>query len=210
MIPYYVIYALVLAGIPICLIDDIQVRKNAQYIYFSFIVLALTVFAGVRSSHVDRDYANYIIWFNEIANGSANQMWWMRDPPFALLSYAISKIGLSFSAVAVTYAFIGLISTINLVVLTVSSRWSILYFYLFFCQYFIVGEMTEIRSAVAIPLMLTSLYYACEKRWPRSVFFLVIALLFHLSVLIVLPILILLFIGVRYRTRIWLIFLLAI
>jgi hypothetical protein len=209
MIPYVAIYLFVLAGLPICFINDAAFRRIFQFIYFTGILLILTVFAGVRSASVDRDYNNYIDWFNLITHGTASPMAWVRDPTFALLSLLAHGFGMSFPAVAVMYAFMGVFATVYLVELTVASRWSILFFYLFFCQYFIVGEMTQVRSAVALPLMAAGLYLACEKRWLKASGFYMLALLFHFSVIVVLPLFILLSLGVKFRARYWVFLLIA-
>jgi hypothetical protein len=203
MIPYAAIYLLVSAGLPICFINHLQYRRIFQYLYFLVIALILTVFAGVRSSRVDRDYNNYTTWFDTIIHGTALSTDWLRDPAFALLALLAHGLGLSFTAVAVMYALLGLLATIYLVTIAVAPRWSTLFFYLFFCQYFIVGEMTQIRSAVALPLMAAGLYMACKKQWLKASGFYIFALLFHFEVIIVLPLFILLSFGVRFKSRNW-------
>jgi hypothetical protein len=203
MTPYYVIYGLVLSGIPICFIDDGPVRRMAQKVYFTFIAIALVAFAGARGTMVDRDYDNYAIWFHAIASGDATPMQWLRDPTFALLSYATSLFGFSYTAVATLYALLGLISTIFFVLVASAQRWITLYFYLFFCLYYLEGEITLIRSAVAVPLMALSLYLACEEHRRKALAFYILALLFHFSVIIALPFFLMLLAGVKFRSRFW-------
>lgn len=203
MIPYVVIFLLVSAGLPICFINHLQYRRIFQYFYFIVTGLILTVFAGIRSSSVDRDYSNYTSWFDTIIHGTASMTDWMRDPTFALLALLAHGFGLSFTAVALMYALLGLLATMYLVMIAVAPRWSTLFFYLFFCQYFIVGEMTQIRSAVALPLMAAGLYMACEKRWLKAFGFYILALLFHFEVILVLPLFILLSFGIKFKSRRW-------
>ncbi len=209
MTPYYLIYLLVSAGLPICFLNDVAVRKIAQRIYFAGIIAVLAVFAGVRSPGVDADSYNYIFWFDSVSTGSATQMQWIRDPPFALISYIVSGMGLHYPVVATIYAFLGLLTTIIFVEISSNPRWATLFFYLFFCQYFLVGEMTLIRSAVAIPLMAISIYLASERRHCRALFVYILALLFHFSVIAALPFLLLLLAGVQFRSRVWIYFLIA-
>jgi hypothetical protein len=195
---------LVFGGVPIGFIDDGAVRRVAQKIHFAFILIILAAFAGARSPYVDRDFGNYAIWFNAIAEGNATFLGWLRDPAFAFLSYLVSLCRLSFSALAFMYAFLGLGAALCFGLLTTVHRWATLFFYLFFCQYFMVFEMTEIRSAVAVPLMAVSIYLACERQRRKAVFLFIVALLFHFSAIMGLPILILLLTEIQFRSRWWL------
>lgn len=203
MTPYFVIYVLVSGGIPICFINDAPLRRVAQRLYFALILLILVAFAGARSPGVDRDYEAYSFWFHAIATGTATKMAWFRDPTFALLSFIVSRVGLSYSSVAFIYALVGLLATKYFVTLASVERWETLLFYLIFCQYYLLGEMTEIRSAVAIPLMAVSLYFACEGRRGRALIVYLLALQFHFSVIAALPILLLLLAGIKFRSRMW-------
>jgi hypothetical protein len=196
-------YALVASGILICFIDDEILRRLAQKAYFIVTLLTLATFAAARSPNVDRDYEDYAIWFNAIAAGTATKLAWIRDPAFAVLAYIVSRIGLTYSVVEFIYAFLGLTATWRFAVMASAQRWVTLFFYLLFCQYYIVGEMTEIRAAVAIPLMATSLYLACDGRRFKAIGVFCLALAFHFSVIVGLPLLILLLAKVELRSRLW-------
>ncbi len=210
MTPYFYIYALVTSGIVICFINDVPMRRVAQGMYFILILVALAAFAGMRSPGVDRDFHDYVFWFDLIQSGAAPLVAWIRDPAFALISYCVAGVGLSYSAVAFVYALLGLSATWAFVVATSLERWSTLFFYLLFCQYYIVLEMTEIRAAVAIPLMALSLYLACNGRKGRAVGTYFVALVFHFSVIVALPLLILILAGARFRSKTWMYSLIAI
>lgn len=204
MTPYFYIYALVLPGVVLCFLGDAAFRRVAQNIYFIVILLALATFAGMRSPNVDRDFQDYVFWFNLIKSGDAPIFAWIRDPAFAVFSWVAAHLGLSYSAVAFTYALLGLMATWAFAAATSAPRWITLFFYLLFCQYYIVLEMTEIRAAVAIPLMGLSLYLACKGRRRQAAGVYVLALIFHFSVIAALPFLVLILGGARFRTRAWL------
>ena len=204
MTPYFIIYGLVASGILICFLGDTTLRRVAQILYCIVILFALATFAGLRSPDVDRDFQDYAMWFSLIQSGDAPLLAWLRDPAFAVFSWIATKLGLGYAAVAFTYALLGLIATWRFAAAVSMQRWVTLFFYLLFCQYYIVLEMTEIRAAVAIPLMALSLYQASQARRRQAVGTYLLALLFHFSVIIALPLLILLFAGVRFRTRSWL------
>jgi hypothetical protein len=203
MTPYYIIYFLVSAGIPICFINDVKYRKMAQILYYLSMLFILSSFTGLRSSGVDQDYKEYTVWFNAISHGTATQMEWLRDPAFAAMSYIVSLAGLSYLVVAVIYAFLGVSATILFVKLVVEPRWSTLLFFLFFCEYYLVAEMVLIRSAVAIPLMAVGLYFVCVRRFSKALILYLLSLLFHFSAIVALPVFLLLIIGVKFRSRVW-------
>ncbi len=201
---YFLIYGVVAAGIGLCFLADMPVRRTAQRIHFGVVLVLLAMFAAMRSPNVDRDFHDYVFWFNLISSGNAPWFAWARDPAFAAISFVVSNFGLSYPAVEFIYAVLGLLAVWRFVTVAADRRWATLFFYLFFCQYFIVLEMTQIRAAVAIPLMACSLYQACDQRRRQAVGTFLIALLFHFSVIAALPILVLLFMGVEFRSKRWL------
>lgn len=205
MIAYFLVYAMVAIGIAICFIGDQRVRRACQGMYFLTVLLGLAGFAGLRSPNVDRDFQDYLAWFDLIQSGAAPLFAWIRDPAFAGTSYVVSRAGASYSAVAFVYALVGIIATWILAVSISLERWVTLLFYLLFCQFYIVWEMTEIREAVAIPLMACSLYLACEAHRRAAVAVFLLAIIFHFSAIMGLPLLVLLLAGVRFRSRAWLV-----
>lgn len=200
---YYLVYGFVLAGVGIVFIDNVPIRRVAQKLYFVFAIGLLAVFAGFRSPEVDNDYGNYVFWFNLIRTGVPDTAAWFRDPGFAALSYAVSRLHLPFSAVPLVYAALALAATAWFSLIATTERWVTLLFYLLVCLYYTVGEMTQIRVAVAQPLMAIAIYRACEGHKRQAVGLYCIALLFHFSVIIALPFLVLILLGVRFRSRAW-------
>jgi len=209
MSTYFYIYGLVAAGIFICFLDDSPLRRVAQWVYFAVTLFVLATFAGMRSPSVDRDFKDYATWFSLIQSGDAPKFAWMRDPAFAAFAWIASRLGFAYPAVAFVYALLGLVATWRFAVAVSARRWITLFFYLLFCQYYIVLDMTEIRAAVAIPLMALSLYYASEGRRRKAALIFLVGLFFHFSVIVALPFLCLLLWGARFRTRGWLYALIA-
>lgn len=205
MSPYFYIYGLVAIGIAICFLEDRRVRRIAQGVYFLAVLVTLSIFAGLRSPNVDADFRSYSGWFDLIQSGAAPNAAWIRDPAFGAISYIVSRAGSSYSVVAFLYALAGITVTWILALSISLERWATLLFYLLFCQYYILLDMTEIRAAVAIPLMACSLYLACEGRRRQAIGVYLLALLFHFSAIMGLPLLILIFAGVQFRSRAWLI-----
>lgn len=210
MTPYFYIYGLVASGIVICFLGDTTLRRVSQLLYCFVVLVVLALFASLRSPNVDRDFQQYVMWFNVIQSGDAPLIAWLRDPAFAFFSFIAVKLGLGYQAVAFTYALLGLIATWRFAAAVSMQRWITLFFYLLFCQYYIVLEMTEIRAAVAIPLMALSLYLASQNKRRQAIWTYLLAMLFHFSAIVALPLLIMLLTGSRFRTRRWLVALIAI
>jgi hypothetical protein len=168
----------------------------------------LTLFAGLRSAQVDRDYENYLSWFQTIASGPLSVSDWIKDPAFVLISFPFARLGMHY-AVALT-VMVGLALSAKLLFAEFAGvgRWLTLFVYLAVCRFFLVQEMTAIRVAAAIPLMSFSILMAHRRRYiPASITY-VIACTFHLSALLALPVIILIRAGVRFRSVWWIISLL--
>jgi hypothetical protein len=165
----------------------------------------LVLFAGIRSPYVDRDYGNYLPWFHDIAHGDANSSEWLRDPSFSLISRVVSAMGWPYPAVTLIFAVLSLVLKWYFATMVVTNRWLTLFFYLLFCHFYILCDLSEIRAAVAIPLMAISIFLACKGRRRMALLVYMAAVAFHFSILLALPVLILLIAGVEFRSRLWVI-----
>ena len=201
---YYLIYIVALSGVPICLINDAPLRLRCQKYYFVVLVALLVLFAGLRSSDVDRDYTNYLEWFNGIAAGELPFQDWFKDPAFVLISYAVASLGMGYVVLTLIYAAVSVRAKLYFSQMVSQGRWLTLFFYLVLCRSFIRHEMTQTRAGVAIAIMSISILLALrgEKRKAGLLYFM--ALMFHLSVILGLPILLLTLWGFRIRSRLWL------
>jgi hypothetical protein len=210
MATYLNLYLFVLCGVPIAWMGDTATRRGLQKLYFLFLWIVLSVFAGSRSLSVDRDLQTYFEWFQSIVTNQATAAEWLRDPSFGLISYMMFHLGLGFRAVVLTYDLLAVGALMAVAVSAASERWSTLTFYLVFCQYYAVSEMTEIRAAVAIPVMTLSIFAACRKRWQLSAVLLVVAIFFHFSAILALPVCIFLLAGAQFRSRMYIVLLVAV
>ncbi len=201
---YYFIFCAALSGIPICLINNRPARLLCQKYYFFVLVVLLVLFAGFRSSEVDRDYLNYLGWFNGIAAGDLSPIDWLKDPAFVVSSYFLASIGFGYVGVTLLYAAISVNAKLYFSRLVSGGRWLTLFFYLVLCRSFIRQEMTQTRAGVAIALMSISISLASRGEKRKSILVYCLALAFHLSVLLGLPIFIITFRGFEVRSRLWL------
>lgn len=201
---YYIIYFAALSGVSICFINDIPLRRRCQKYYFYALVVLLVVFAGLRSSDVDRDYTNYSEWFNGISVGELYPQDWFKDPAFVIISYLIASLGWSYVGVTLIYAAISVSAKLHFSRIVSEGRWLTLFFYLVLARSFIRHEMTQTRAGVAIALMSISIYLAFRGRKRKAGLFYFLALLFHLSALIGFPMFFITWRGFRIRSRLWL------
>ena len=205
MIWYYAVYCLVSLGLPTCLVDDRNWRRVVQQFYFLCTVPTLILFSGLRSSAIDRDYANYHAWFDWVASGSLVGSDWRKDPAFVLVSYVVAHLGWAYAAVALIYATCAMLAQLEVSKQVSGGRWLTLYFYLVICRTFIPENMTAVRASVAIPLMSVSFVLAARGEKRRALILYLIALCFHLSALIGLPVLVLALLNVQILSRWWII-----
>ncbi len=200
---YYFIYGLVLCGVVPAFVNDDKVRRHIQSLYFPFVLFVLAIFAGFRSPAVDRDYGSYLDWFNKVAAGDLFVQDWAKDPAFVLISYIISWVGWSYIGVVIFYATTALVAQLYFSKMASHRRWVTLFFYLVICSAFISSEMTEIRSAVAIPLMSIGILLALRGRRKSALLIYGIAIAFHFSALIGLPAFVLAISDGQFISRWW-------
>jgi len=205
MIVYFGIYILILCGVPITLVDSIKHRRVLQGLFFFAAMTCLILLPGLRAYDVDPDSQNYRDWFDLVSTGSFGIEGWLREPAFAFISLVVSCLGMAYFMVQLAYASLSLMFYLCFTVFAVSNRWQTLYFYLILCRFYLIQDFAEIRAGVAIPLMSVSIYLLCagKRKWAIALYLL--ALTFHWSVLVALPVFVLLLVGVKFYSRMWVI-----
>jgi hypothetical protein len=198
---YYVMNGLVLCGVPLSLENNERIRRYIQLLYFPFVLLTLAMFVGLRSS--SPDYGTYSDWFDWIRSGSLVALDWEKDPAFVITGYIVSAFGLSFTALTLFFAAAALVSQFYFTKLASDQRWVTLLFYLIVCRTFAASDMGSMRSAVAIPLMSSSILLAFRGKKKIALLLYIASLAFHVSVLIGLLPFVLAMLNVRLRTRWW-------
>src|SRR6185437_11940631 len=96
MIWYYCIYILALAGVPTLFINRVRPRRLISLAYLLMLAIVLALFAGLRSNEVDRDYANYVQWFDGLTSSGGMSIGWTKAPAFVLISTMVSSAGWGF------------------------------------------------------------------------------------------------------------------
>jgi EpsG family len=203
MWPYYFVCAGAFCTASLTFVLEKGTRTALNRIYVPVLLLTLALFAGLRAPGVDLDYVNHLAWFDRIAAGGLTPASFIKDPGFVLICAVIAGMGLHFAAALLVLEGIALFGTWRVGQVAVDARWIAVFVYLAICRFFLPQEMTEVRAAVAIPLMSLGVLAGLRgKRWAAVGLYLC-ALSFHLSSLIALPVLILALFPVRIESRKW-------
>jgi hypothetical protein len=204
MAMYYILYALGAFGATLTFVQDKKWGPAQRKVYLPIFLGSLLILAAFRSSSTDRDYLNYLGWFDLIAQGGLSWTDWIKDPAFVLISQLVLKIGLrSYVGVLFVFVALALIGKVYFLRMATSERWLLLALYLMLCRFFLAQEMNAIRAAVAIPLISISVLLAFRRKIKPAVGVYLLAVTFHLSALVLLPVLILLLLGVRFQSSWW-------
>lgn len=155
--------------------------------------LMLIFFAAFRGAEVDRDYQNYLESFNLFLSPADyflhTEDWFFFEPFFYLIPSVCKYIGLPNYPLFVFFIFSFIAVVINLVNIKRLSTFPILSVVVWFGFYFLLHELTQIRAAVASGLMLLCVYHHFHKHYFKFVCFFLLAIMFHYSALLILPIL---------------------
>lgn len=203
MILYYIAFALTVVAAITSLLPNSRWERFFRSVFLVAIVVLLVLLAGLRGANVDRDYSNYFGWFSSLASNRVIPATFIKDPAFTLVALTIGKLSLKFVIVTLVFAAAGLFAKLKFADLTCEARWVPLFFYLLVCRSFFAQEMTQIRAAIAIPLLSLGILWAARGHSRRALLSTFVAICFHLSTIVGLPIVILLIRGVRFKSIWW-------
>lgn len=173
-----------------------------NYAIFFFVFLFATYFSGYRDFTAGNDTINYINTFRNISGvgdaydvgtsyyGSQEYLFWMFSGVIKEVFGDSPRIWLlansSLSIILSAFIYRKFSEVINF------RPWAILFLFLF-CTYELVFVSSVMRQAIAVPIMFYSLFLAFEGRRKSALLLFVVAMLFHYSVFLFLPLIISLF-----------------
>lgn len=192
---YYVVYSVVLAGCTTPLVLSGRWRRVLLIFTCSVLFLFLLGLAAIRSPNVDHDYADYLGWFSTIRAGSLGLVDFAKDPGFVVVSILVSALGGSYMWVAGIFAAIALGMKLAVGRFAAGVAMLPLFLYLELCRFFLVQDMTAIRAAVAIPIMTLAVLMILRGRRKSGAIVFLVALLFHASALLGIPVLLVAWFG---------------
>jgi hypothetical protein len=114
----------------------------------------LFLIAALRNENVDRDYLTYILNYEQTAKRLALTI----EPTFYLFSIIARSIFDNVIFLFIIYAFLGVFIKIY-AISKLSKELYLFSFLVYFSNFFLLHEMTQIRAGVAAAFILISLLY---------------------------------------------------
>ena len=177
-------YYIILFGLfsLITLIGIVFFKREPSFIILIVIGSLLILTAGLRDGRSDRDYENYEMLYSNYQQISVLLV----EPTFVLLSSIVkhffeNKIVFLF----VLYAFLGV--TVKFCAIKQLSQFCYLSILIYFSNYFLLHEMTQIRAGVAAGFLLFCIKPIYDRNFFVFLFFLSLAFCFHYSSIVFLP-----------------------
>ena len=178
------IYIIFFIGLAILAIEyEIHPFKNNWILLFIFIGLALL--AGLRAETVDRDYPTYLYAFDSIYNflGDGGINLSIYEPGFILVVLLFKSIFTYNYGIAIMLFFAFTTLAMKLPALVKLSINPYLVILLYYSQYFLLQEMTQIRIGFASGIFLLSLFFYFKSEYKSFILMVLIASMFHYSAL---------------------------
>ncbi len=200
MVWYWLLYAYVTLIAFMGLNSSKLVTLQAKRFNLLMLSTVLVLFAGLKGLEVDNDAVNYSAWFDSIPDTgfSADSL---KDPGFFLIGSFLQYAGLSITWLFVGYALIMVFFKMKLLLRTKEIALIGLFFYLYFCRFYFVHEMTQIRAGAGIALasLASVCFYRKENAKAALLFF--AALSFHLSVILFAPFAVLVLFNYQFKSK---------
>lgn len=148
---YWIIYAFTFLLALFSIVARGHAGANAYLRYGTAILfLSLVLFAGLRGAFVDPDMINYINWFSWLDLNYENQLESVRDPIFALSALSFLRTGFAISFYFLAIAAISIVVKWRFFRLSEYEEFTPLVIYLYFCRFYFIHDMTQIRAGLGI------------------------------------------------------------
>lgn len=159
--------------------EDFKRFNKLQNTIYLLLFLTFLYIAAFREPGVDRDYDAYRYWFEKLRDNV--------EYSFMYISEIIKKFGGTSIYLFITYAIIG-VSTKFLVIKKVSVA-PMLSLVVYLGYLYPLQDLTQIRAGAAAGIILLAIYFLMnEKKW-YAIFFVALAIFFHYSSFVIIPLL---------------------
>ena len=197
-----IIYPATYIIIAVCSLIDFS-KKKIEMLYL--VILALVMLIGFRGFS-GADSVNYIHFFNDYTDTLFN--WQGKEKQyteygFYYLSVVIKSIWSNIDFYFLIIAFM----TMGLYLKTIK-KWSIypvLSMCVYYSRFMILREMNQIRGGLAISIVLFCLFYLTQGDRKKYIIGVLIAMCFHVSTIIALPMVWVYKIRVTFKRALWII-----
>jgi hypothetical protein len=153
----------------------------------SVLAIFLALFIGLRDIPVSRDYASYLGTFSVVLHGGSNDgagFLPQFEPGFAFIVMTCYKLFESNQAIAVMLVYGTISIALKIFVFRKISFNPLLVLLFYYSHFFLIQEMTQIRYGMACSLFFLALYYYLEDKKLITLFFILLAILFHNSAIL--------------------------
>ena len=158
-----------------------RMQKTKLYGY-SFICIALILITAFRPIGIDNDSENYEMYFLHFDDPIYEQFVEFSYRFFAKYLYLLFQ---DVHSIFFLYAILGL--SIKFIAFRRLSPFTFLPIVVYMGNYFILHEFTQIRAAIASGLLLVAIKPLGEKKYIHTLLLTLIAIFFHYSSLLILP-----------------------
>lgn len=178
MLVYLFIFSLIIVFLYLSL-ESIQL----QGLYFSIVVVILILFAGLRGEGVDKDHFNYVLLFDHVSKYS-DFFNFGTEPASIFIPVTLKYLNFydGYYIVTLIYAAIALI--LNYIAIKRFSVFLPASFLLYYSNYFLLHEMTQIRVGVAVAICILSINNILNKELSKFLLKILIACLFHYTAIL--------------------------
>ena len=181
----------------LAILENEEEYTYKTYVYWGLAIILVAI-AGLREVGLDHDSENYEYIFTH----SDPDVFELLEPSYLFISYILSFFTDDIHVLFLVYACLGV-----LVKMKAIKELTPLYFLpiiVYLGNYFMLHEMTQIRAGVAASMLLMSIRPMTEGRKWVATGWLLIALLFHFSSIVLFPLLFLSTTEMSFRSKlIW-------
>ena len=175
----------------LCLLAVFSAGSHRRKLVFSvFIGIMLVAIAGLRQPGVDKDSLTYVAHYNTIGEPH-NYFTDFSNHYFDEAGYYLlpSVLVTYFGAGVVWFFLIMALLGVSFKVMAIwkLTEFQILSLLIYFCHFFLLHDMTQIRQGIASGILLISLVYIENKKLSTFLLLLAIGLFFHYSTLLFIP-----------------------
>lgn len=151
------------------------IPKVEKYIIF-FSGLIMFLFAGFQEDSLD--YEGYELLFENYERTTV-------EPAFKFISFVVSAFTNDIRYLFLIFAFLGV--TLKLKGITTLSNFVLLSLVVYVSNFYLLHEMTQIRTGVASAFLLLSIKPNMERNLKKFLLFAILGFLFHYSAILILP-----------------------
>ena len=157
-------------------------RKDTKPSFiFLFYSITLISFAAFRPIGIDQDSVGYREYYN-----SGDGIWLLAEPTFGLISNFVRYLCNDFRIVLIIYAILGVSIKFWAFKRISFNVWATILLY--FSTYFLLHDFTQIRAGIASALFLVGIYFLSKEERGKYIIIILLAILFHYSAAILLPV----------------------